>query len=223
MTNGATRAQLRRHATTWGRPDQALCFRVNIEVLKPSPGGQINRMAASGASVRSLGGQGAASHRPPRGLPHGTPDAGLAGSAAAGIGCCARGAVRSGCARSTGCRTSPSAVKDDGRVVRQSFVRTSTGSTKRREPPMSINAGRRRFWSIAAGRRPAQIRSASTSERSNGYVHEAVAVRVAGGQPAPRSSTRAAVRHRDPAATSRAVMGSSTATSSSSSAGESAL
>jgi hypothetical protein len=49
----------------------------------------------------------APSPRPPGGLPHGTPGAGWAGSAGGGMACCARGAARSGVARSRRWRFGP--------------------------------------------------------------------------------------------------------------------
>jgi hypothetical protein len=54
-------------------------------------------------SVKLGRGRGVASHRPPRGLPHGAPGASLTSSAGGGSGCCPRGTVWSGCARPTGC------------------------------------------------------------------------------------------------------------------------
>src|SRR5947209_18804467 len=58
-------------------------------------------------SVQPGGSGGVASHRPPRGLPHGAPGASMASSAGGGAGCCPRGTVWSGCSRPTGCHSVP--------------------------------------------------------------------------------------------------------------------
>jgi hypothetical protein len=59
----------------------------------PSPGGQDSGMADPAPSPGSVGGLGAASRRPPRGLPRGSPGTGLATPAGGEQECCPRGAA----------------------------------------------------------------------------------------------------------------------------------
>jgi hypothetical protein len=74
---------------------------------RPSPGEQISGMPASKTAAARLGGQGVASPRPPGGLPQGIPGAEPDDARAGSVEGCPRDALWSGCARSTGCRTSP--------------------------------------------------------------------------------------------------------------------
>jgi hypothetical protein len=77
----------------------------------PSPGRQISGMAETGVKPTTGLGMGAdgASRRSPQGLPRAAPGASLASSAGGSVACCPRRSAWSGCARSTGCPTSPRA------------------------------------------------------------------------------------------------------------------
>jgi hypothetical protein len=80
--------------------------RRNSNQIMPSPGRQVSRMA-SRENDRGRTGQGVASHRPPRGLPHASPGAEPTSARASSVEGCPRAGVWSGCARSTGRRLSP--------------------------------------------------------------------------------------------------------------------
>ena len=99
----------------------------------------------------------------PRGLPRDDPGAELHEARRGSVEGCPRAAAWSGCARSTGCRTSPVVGQDQ--VVR-SFVNRSSG-----RPPAAKNSKKRRAvlvqlsgstGGVAAGGRDLATRSAST-------------------------------------------------------------
>jgi hypothetical protein len=78
--------------------------RTNAGARRPAPGrppGWLTRASSA------AGGLGVTSHRPPRGLPPGTPGASMASSAIVSRGCCPRSTGWSGCARPTGCHPIP--------------------------------------------------------------------------------------------------------------------
>ncbi len=62
----------------------------------PSPGGQVSRMASRENCCGRLGGQGVASHRPPGGLPHASPEAEPDGARMGSVEGCPRAGVWSG-------------------------------------------------------------------------------------------------------------------------------
>jgi hypothetical protein len=73
----------------------------------PSPGGQISGIANTRTAAAGPGARGVASPRPPGGLPHASPGTEPDDAHTRSVEGCPRAAVWSGCARSTGCHTTP--------------------------------------------------------------------------------------------------------------------
>ena len=113
--------------------------------------------------------QGAPSHRPPRGLPHGTPGADMTRSAARQAGRLrARGAVWSGCARSTGCRTGTSVATGGGRArssTARQYAPTGQHTTTTTACPPSYRSARPRWEGLPPWRRHPPPRQAAAKQQ----------------------------------------------------------
>jgi hypothetical protein len=122
----------------------------------PSPGGRSPGWSTQAPSPVQWGWLGVASRRPPRGLPRGSPGAGLANSTGGGARCCPRGAAWSGYARSTGCHMAPS-VQDRQAAARHHDLRHAAGRWGAYRARLAVNSRTRPDAAGHNERRPTTV------------------------------------------------------------------